>query len=169
MEALRSQTEYTPTTGKSSRAPKRGAQWEAVVREQLNGMWAVIAMPLAIVNAVDCQIFTERAPKITEALIHLAQAKHAFRKFLLTSSEKMIYSEIIIAVLPIIVLIGVNHKAIPAFLAIPFGGMPIADSEQNSAAGNAFSIFDLFSAGMETGGTLDPDRADGEREDNDST
>lgn len=159
----------TPTSENSgkTRVPKGRTGWENAIREQLNGMWAILAMPLSILNPVDAKIFTQRAPKITEALIHLAQTQPAFKRFLLNSSEKMVYSEIVIAILPIIVLVGVNHKMIPSMLAIPFGGVP-SEKDDDNGAGSAFDIFSLFSSGMAAGGAPDTDWADRERENNDS-
>jgi hypothetical protein len=133
-----------------------------------------MAVALAFVNPIDAQIVTERAPRITEAIIHLAQVKPAFKRMLLRSSESMLYSEIIISIAPIAILIAVNHKMLPAFVAIPYGGIPSLKTEKGSNNGEdndaiPFDLFSIFSQTMATGRTPDNHRPDGEREDDIST
>lgn len=136
-------------------------------------MWGLIAVGITFVNPIDAQIISERAPRITDALIHLAQVKPAFKRMLLRGSESATYAEIIVAIAPIAILIACNHKMLPAFVAIPYGGVPSMHSEKASDNGtdnNAipFDIFSLFSQTMATGRTPDIDWPDGERENNDS-
>lgn len=169
------QDENTPTTASSGkeRAPRGRKGWEEVVRQQINDIWGIVALGVTIVNPIDAHILTQRAPRITDAIIHLAQVKPAFRKFLLRTSEQALYTELIIAIVPIVVLILVNHKMLPEQVSIPFGGVPrIKTNETNgNSNGNTddtnaipFSIFDILSGAMATGGASDNHWADGERE-----
>ena len=170
-EMLFGQTENTPTTENSgSKAPKGRKNWEDVVRQQINDIWGLMAVGLTFVNPVDAQILTDRAPNITEAIIHLAQVKPAFKRMLLRTSEGALYAEIIMAIAPIAILIACNHKMLPAFVAIPYGGVPTIKGvkpNDNASDNDAipFDIFSLLSQAMATGRTPDNHRADGEWED----
>ena len=105
----------------------------------------MVALGMAFVNPVDAQIITTRAPKITEAIIHIAEVKPEFRKFLLRTSEGALYVELIAAIAPICILIGVNHKMLPGILAIPYGGLPSTDTYSDSEDDDANSIQNIFS------------------------
>jgi hypothetical protein len=158
----------TENSGKTV-APKGRKGWEEVVRQQLNDMWSLAAVGMTFVNPIDAQIIAERAPRITEAIIHLAQVKPAFKKMLLRTSEGALYTEIIVAIVPIAVLIACNHKLLPSFVAIPYGGMPKMDNGNTSNGTDKdaipFDVFSVFSQAMATGGTSNDNWPDGKRED----
>lgn len=110
----------------------------------------MIALGIVFVNPVDSEIFNTRAPKITEAIIHIAEVKPEFRKFLLRTSEGALYVELIGAIAPIVILIGVNHKLLPAFMAFPYGGLPNQNNGNNNGNNDAFDFSTIFQANMET-------------------
>lgn len=128
----------------------------------------MIAVGITFVNPVDAAIVSERAPKITEALIHMAQIKPAFKRMLLRASEGAIYTELIGAVAPIAILVCVNHKLLPYFVSIPYGGLPnLHEEKAEKDNGNVipFDISALFSQAMAPGGTSDDNWADRQRQD----
>lgn len=141
-------TEHIPTIENSGKARKG---WQVVVRQQINDLWGMMAVGMVFINPVDAQIFSERAPKITEAIIHIAEVKPAFRKFLLRTSEGALYVELIGAIAPIAILIMVNHKMLPGILAIAYGGLPKQENENTNGDNIAFDFSTLFQAGMATG------------------
>jgi hypothetical protein len=151
------QTEHTPISEKSGSGRKG---WESVVRQQLNDLWGMIAVSITFVNPIDAQIVAERAPKITEAIIHIAQAKPAFRKMLLRTSESVLYVELIASIAPIAILIAVNHKLLPPFVAFAYGGMPKQDTNTNGND-DTFDFSTFISNTMETGRTPNNNRTDG--------
>lgn len=141
--------------------------WQSTVRQQLNDLWGMIAVGIVFIDATDSDIFATRAPRITEAIIHIAEVKPEFRKFLLRTSEGALYVELLGAIAPIIILICVNHKLLPQFMAIPYGGMPKpftgADMNGNNDNGNngPFNISELLSGAMASRGTPDDHRTNG--------
>lgn len=153
------QTGHTPTGEKSSN--RKG--WQAVVRQQLNDLWGMIAVSITFVNPMDAQIIAERAPGITEAIIHIAEAKPAFKRMLLRTSESVLYVELIASLAPIAILIAVNHKLLPPFVAFAYGGLPKQDTSTN---GNdtAFDFSSSIPFNMEAGGTSNNHWPDRERE-----
>jgi hypothetical protein len=66
----------------------------------------------ATVNEIDGQILFGGEPRVTTAVVHLAEVNPKFRAAMLKFLEVSVYAEIAAAMAPIAMLIAANHNLI---------------------------------------------------------
>lgn len=93
-------------------------------RPGLNGMFQLIAAPLAFVQPLDAMAVAQHGPNVAEALNDLAQERPEVAMVLQRLLSVGPYGLVIAAVLPLAVQLLHNHDVLPAVAAVRLGATP---------------------------------------------
>lgn len=113
----------TATRSRSSR-PSTPRAKAPDFRPGLNGMFQLIAAPLAFVQPLDAMAVAQHGPNVAEALNDLAQERPEVAMVLQRLLSVGPYGLVIAAVLPLTVQLLHNHDVLPAVAAVRLGAVP---------------------------------------------
>ncbi len=112
------------TARKSTSRPSAPRSKAPDFRPGLNGMFQLIAAPLAFVQPLDAMAVAQHGPNVAEALNDLAQERPEVAMVLQRLLSVGPYGLVIAAVLPLAVQVLHNHDVLPAVAAQRLGAVP---------------------------------------------